>query len=295
MNYLNEYKICKANSEEWSRYHAIYRLSNFNEWMPLSFQGEINRYIKVDFCYWIIRNNKRIGGALIKPNMIKCIFTIPPFNNKEDLIKVLTSYTHSISDVNEDIIVPDADLHSIDCYKAVGFELQRVDKLMVCATSNFDIIWDDQYKVVIPERKHIEEMAELYYETYSKNKLLYIASQSYDFQIENVKGYFDHAEVMKASMDWSTLIYDVKKNKLIGACTVSLVNELPYIFDFVVHPEYQGKGLATNIMKRTLDALAKDYPAIRLNVTVGNDAEIFYDKLGFTSLAEKAYMKKMKL
>lgn len=48
-------------------------------------------------------------------------------------------------------------------------------------------------------------------------------------------------------------------------------------------------------MKRTLDALAKDYPAIRLNITVGNDAEIFYDKLGFTSLAEKAYMKKMKL
>jgi len=164
---------------------------------------------------------------------------------------------------------------------------------MVCATSKFDIMWDDKYKVVIPAHKYAEEMADLYYETYRKNKLKSIASQSYDFQVENIKMYFNHIEAMKVSRDWSTLIYDTTNNKLIGACTVSLVNGLPYILDFVVHPEFQRKGLATNIMKRTFDILANSYPAIRLNVTLGNDAEIFYDKLGFVSLAEKGNMEKI--
>ncbi|MCM1992855.1 GNAT family N-acetyltransferase [Oceanirhabdus seepicola] len=290
MSYLKEYEICQANAEEWARYHAIYRLSNFNEWMSLSFQGDINRYTKIDFCYWVIKDKKRVGGALIKPNLIKCIFTIPPFNKKEDLIKALTLYDKSISDKKEVIIIPDVDLESIDCYNAAGFKLQRVEKLMVCATSNFDIIWDDQYKVVIPEHEYAEEMAELYYETYRKNKLISIASEPYDFQVENIKIYFNHIESMNVPRDWSTLIYDNAENKLIGACTVSLVNGLPYILDFVVHPEFQRKGLATNIMKRTLDVLANSYPAIRLNVTVGNDAEIFYDKMGFVSLAKKGNM-----
>lgn len=291
MSYLEEYKICKANAEEWSRYHAIYRLSNFNEWMPLSFQGEINRYNKLDFCYWITKNNKRIGGALIKPNITKCIFTIPPFKINEDIIKALTLYVNSMSDMKEPVIIPDADMRLINYYEAAGFQLNSVEKLMVCATSNFDIIWDESYRIVIPEQKYIKDMAELYYESYRKNKLLSIASQSYDYQVDNIKIYFDHVERMKAPIEWSTLIYDTTKNKFIGACAMSLVNGLPYILDFVVHPEFQRKGLATNIMKRTLDIVANSYPAIRLSLAVGNDAEQFYDRMGFISLAEKGYLK----
>ncbi|WP_017415482.1 hypothetical protein [Clostridium tunisiense] len=44
MGHLDIYKINRANSEEWSKYHAIYKLSNFNEWMSLSFQSDIERY-----------------------------------------------------------------------------------------------------------------------------------------------------------------------------------------------------------------------------------------------------------
>lgn len=291
MRVLEEYKICKANSEEWSRYHAIYRLSNFNEWMPMSFQGELNRYNKLELCYWITKNNKKVGGALIKSNMIKCIFTIPPFKINEEIIKELILYVSCICDMSEDIIIPDADLKSIECYEMIGFELQRVDKLMVCATDNYDIIWDKQYSIVIPEEKYAQDMTKLYYETYRKNKLEYISTQSYEYQEQNVKSYFNHRETMNAPVEWSTLVYDSTTNKLIGACIVSLVYELPYILDFVVHPEYQRKGLATNMIKRTLDIVASNYPAIRLNVTVGNDAEQFYGKMGFVSLAEKAYVK----
>lgn len=83
-------------------------------------------------------------------------------------------------------------------------------------------------------------------------------------------------------------------NKLEGykICKADSKEWARYQLNFVVHPEYQRRGLATKMMKRTLNLFKNDYPAIRLNITVGNDAEILYNKLGFISLAETALIKK---
>lgn len=293
MHNLREYQICKADSEEWARYHAIYRLSNYNEWMPLSFQGEIDRYKSIDFCYWVTKNNKRIGGALVKPNMIKCIFTIPPFSDNKILFEKLSLFVDSISVKNKPIEVFAFDFESAKYYKELGYKLDSIDKLMVCATNTYDVTWEENYIIKSPQLEHAEAMAKLYYETYSKNAFSYIAAQSYEFQVSSVNVYFNHIKRMNVPNDWSILIFDAIANMLIAVCTVGLVNGLPYIFDFVVHPEFQRKGLATKIMKRTLDCLSRSYPAIRLNITVGNDAEIFYNKIGFVSLAQNAKMKKV--
>jgi ribosomal protein S18 acetylase RimI-like enzyme len=287
---LGEYEIFKASSEDWAKYHAIYKLSNFNEWMSLSFQGDIDRYKNVDFCYWVEKEGKRIGGALIKPNLIKCIFIIPPFSNISELIEALIFYSNSISDETKELIIPDADLRLMEIYNAAGFQLDRTEKLMVCATNEFNVSWEEQYKIITPQIEHVEAMAKLYFDAYSRNKLQYIASQSYDFQFSSVQLYFKHIKAMKVTNEWSTLIFDTITNQFIGACIVGFVNELPYILDFVVHPEFQKRGLGEKMIKRTLNLLARDFPAIRLNVTVGNDAESFYSKLGFTSLAGKGYM-----
>ncbi|SUY47101.1 N-acetyltransferase GCN5 [Clostridium putrefaciens] len=292
---LEEYKICKADPKEWGKYYAIYRLSNFNKWMPLSFEAECNRYTKVDFCYWVTKDDNRVGGAFVKANMLKCVFTIPPFNDKKTLIKKLSLYVDSVSDKGKEIEIPDADLKSIEYYESLGYKIKEVNKLMVCATNKFNVTFEEQYKIISPQKEHAEAMAELYYEAYRKNKFSYIASQSYDFQVSNVNVYFNHISCMNVTNDWSTLIYDISTNKLIAACIVGLVNDLPYILDFVVHPEFQGRGLASKMIKRTLNLAANDYPAIRLNITVGNDAEIFYNKLGFISLAETVTMKKSSL
>lgn len=292
MGNLNGYKIYKANSEQWAKYHAIYRLSNFNEWMSLSFQSDIDRYKNVDFCYWIEKEGKRIGGAFIKSNILKCIFVIPPFDDISKLIEVLTLHVNTISDKTEEIIVPDADLRVVEYYKNAGFQLNRIDKLMVCATDEFNVIWEERYEIVAPKIEHVEAMAKLYFDSYSNNKFQYISSQSYDFQLLNVQAYFNHIKAMNIYNTWSSLIFDTISNQFVGACMVGYVNGLPYILDFVVHPEFQRKGIGEKMLQRTLTLLSKNYAAIRLNVTIGNNAEVFYNKLGFVSLAEKGYMTK---
>lgn len=75
----------------------------------------------MDCCYWIERDGKRIGGALIKPNILKCIFAIPPFHDNIELIEVLTLYVNSISDRSKDIVIPDSDLRLIEYYTNIGY------------------------------------------------------------------------------------------------------------------------------------------------------------------------------
>lgn len=287
LNIEKQYEIIKAEPTEWARYHAIYRLTQFNEWMSLSFERDIDRYKKVDFCYWVIKDNVKVGGALIKPNMLKCVFIIPPFNNEVDMIKNLVEYVQSISCKDSEIIIPDVTLNSYKYYEKCGFKYDRSEKLLVCPTNNYEITWGEEYRAEIPKEEHIKEMAQLYYETYRKSNVPYIAAQNYDFQVNSVEIYFKHRIMTNAPAYWSTLIYDDKNNRLIGACTVGVVNDLPYILDFVVHSEFQRRGIASKMMKRVLALTHNKYPAVRLSVTVGNSAEIFYKKIGFIGLGER--------
>jgi len=77
---------------------------------------------------------------------------------------------------------------------------------------------------------------------------------------------------------------------LIGACLVSLWEGWPNVFDIAVKPSYQNKGLGTMMLKRALSELKGSYPVLRLFVTIGNDAEMVYHKMGFLSGTETTKM-----
>ncbi|WP_160680709.1 GNAT family N-acetyltransferase [Clostridium sp. C8-1-8] len=292
MQCINEYEVVQAVSEQWARYHAIYRLTKVNEWMSLSFEGDIERYKNVSFCYWVLHKGIKVGGALIKPNMIKCVFVIPPYEI-EQIIKSVANYAEKISDNNEVIVVQDADKDSLSYYTCLGYELNEINKIMVRATEKFEVSFEPEYKLCEPKLENKESMAELYYETYRANKPKVISQQSYEFQTVSVDTYFSHTSQNNIPREWSTLIFEAKTNRLIGNCTVGLVNELPYILDFVVHPDFQNRGLASKMIKRTLSLLIDKYPAVRLSVQIGNDAEVFYSKLGFIGLSEKYMLSKI--
>ncbi|WP_040213896.1 GNAT family N-acetyltransferase [Clostridium polynesiense] len=295
MNYINitdEYAVCQANPTEWAKYHAIYRLSNLNELKSLTIKEDIQRYSNGDFCYWIVKGSKIVGGALIKPNLIKCAFMVPPFEAREDLARVIFEYSSSISDVSKEIIIPDAENDMERYWEGFGFRVDRKNKLMVGVTNKHQVIWNKKYKIAIPNEENAEEMAQLYYETYSKSPLKYISEQTLDFQIKSVDVFFNHIKDNDIPNYWSSLVYDSSENKLVGSCAVGLVNNLPFILDIVVHPDYQKNGLASNMVKRVSNLSYNNYPAVSLNVITGNDAELFYKKMGFVEFSETSHMMK---
>lgn len=72
--------------------------------------------------------------------MLKCMFNIPPFHNKKELIEVLTLYVNLILDKSNDIVIPDSDSRLIEYYIITGYQMQRTEKLMVCVTREGGVI-----------------------------------------------------------------------------------------------------------------------------------------------------------
>ena len=86
------------------------------------------------------------------------------------------------------------------------------------------------------------------------------------------------------------LVYDRKTNQLIGASLISIWEEWPNVYDFAVDSSFKGKGIGMNMLKHALTILKENYPVLRLFVTLSNDAELFYHKLGFLAGVETTEM-----
>jgi ribosomal protein S18 acetylase RimI-like enzyme len=79
------------------------------------------------------------------------------------------------------------------------------------------------------------------------------------------------------------------KGKTIGSCLVLVIKcwgyeEVPWIFDLVINPEYQGKGFGKKLLYQSLSTLIeKKYPIIGLAVTLSNKNAIkMYENIGFS-------------
>ncbi len=58
--------------------------------------------------------------------------------------------------------------------------------------------------------------------------------------------------------------------------------EIGFIYELYVLPEYRGQGLAKPLMQKAIDELSiKGYPEMRLSVHAGNFAQHVYRELGF--------------
>jgi predicted GNAT family acetyltransferase len=75
-----------------------------------------------------------------------------------------------------------------------------------------------------------------------------------------------------------------EKGEPISACIVVYSEEmsLPLIAYTMTHPDYAHKGMATFLLKKSMNALlAHNYKGVHLVVTEGNPARQVYEKIGF--------------
>lgn len=77
---------------------------------------------------------------------------------------------------------------------------------------------------------------------------------------------------------------------MVGACLISIWEQWPNVYDIVVNPAYQGQRLATQMLKKSLSVLKSEFPVFRLFVTLVNEAEKGYHKLGFLTGLETIEM-----
>lgn len=279
------YGITKAKWEEFSTYFAVYEVFSRNVWFRQSFDKARAVMTDCESCYWVQRNGKRIGGVILEPNYINCLSLIPPNNEVEKVLIYLKDLLMIWSDRSQDIMAGSIKPDQLRMYQRIGFRELETRRCMIRPTEKFDVAWDARFLIQKPQAEYKTQLIELFTEAFQgaaglEGKLSTAdVTEHIQFYLEN---YCNDELLQKAS----SLLLDKQSGALAGACLVSLWEEWPNIYLVGVDSNYTGRGLASNMLKNALTQLHEHYPVCRLFVTLGNDAELLYHKLGFMAGVE---------
>lgn len=225
----------------------------------------------------------------MEANFINCLFLIPPHNELDKILLYLKDLLISWSDMSKDILAPSIKPDQIRQYQRAGFRERETRRCMIRPTEVFEINWDSRFILKKPKPQNEDELVLLFKEAF-KGAAGTEGTMSETELRESIKYYLDRFCDDKILQDASNLIYDKETGALAGACLVSLWEDWPNVYLLGTKPGYQGHGLASNMLKNVLTMLYGHYPVTRLFVTLGNEAEMLYHKLGFMAGIETAHM-----
>lgn len=227
--------------------------------------------------FWIKEGNERIGGVIVQPNLIVYPFLEPPFTDFYQVMKSLVKALKSWSDPAKRIWACGILTPQVETLARLGFRLNDSFRCMIRPTEAFEVCWEEGLEVCSPERKDQARMAEMFYTAFANG--LERDKQSLEDWHESLDFFYEKAD--EISYQASTLVFDRGSGQLIAACLVSPYYNWPLLRTIATLPEYQGRGLATNLLKRALTVLKPHYPAVRLFVSMGNASESVYYNLQF--------------
>lgn len=282
------YSIEKTDWKEFTVYFAVYEIFDTNVWFRQSFDMYCTILKDCNSCFWIKKDGCRIGGVLLEPNYMNCLFLEPPHNEYDIIIAKLKEILLSWSDKSQEIYLGCVKPDKIKYYQRLGFKSGESRRCMIRPTEEFETIWSDEYKIVPVTEESRNEISKLFVEAFGtevKNE-----DENFGGQDKSIQYYFDNNPENTLVNKASTLIYEKKTNELIGACLISIWEEWPNVYEIAVKPSFQNRGLAKNMIKRALTILKEQYPVLRLFVTLGNGAEMAYHKMGFLAGVETTEM-----
>lgn len=130
-----------------------------------------------------------------------------------------------------------------------------------------------------PDQADLADIAELMLDAY-RGTIDSSGNETLDDALAETQSYFDGA----SGQPLRDCSYVAEDNGLpVGATLVSLYDGLPLLAYCFTEPSYTGQGLATTLVRLSMNALvARGYSTLRLVVTVGNTpAERVFEKVGF--------------
>ena len=284
-----DYYIEKVKSKDFSIYFAIYEVFPINVWFRQNFEVYCSILENNESCYWIKKENGTIGGVLLEPNYMNCLFLIPPYTDYDRVLSYMRDILFEWSDVSRDITVGVVKPDKLKHYLRLGFRAGETRRCMIRPTETFNTEWDEEYEVIAPDIGKSDEITQLLHEAFYGGIDCQGKMSIVERRVE-VDEYFNLLDGNGVLLNASTLIYDKKSNHLVGACLISLWEGWPNLFDVAVKPSYRGMKLATKMIMSALSMLKIHYPVLRLFVTLGNDAENVYHKLGFLAGVETTEM-----
>lgn len=274
-------KLVYQEPEVFSRYHVVYHGQKFgNYYFRSSPAMMIGKAKYLDSGYLIFKDNKMVGGVLVKPNFMADLFVVPPYKDYAYIGDKLLKYLKTISNKSEKILIQEVVEEYLPFYESNGCVLFEDGFWMIRPTESMNCIVPEGYVAKDFVEEHKEGIADLLIAAYTANPAIK--------SVDNKESYMQHVDsAIEYSKD-NTALYNASRvvlckatNQVIGTCLHMEFEGFPLIMSFAVSPEYQGKGIGSYLIKNSINCTRAAYPATRLFVHNNNPAIKIYEHMGF--------------
>lgn len=281
LNNNEGFTFAKADKELFAVYQTIYSNSDIELWYD--WKTRLKDTMWSDKCYFLMKNEEKIGGAIIDNGSIAYPFIILPYCDKMEFFKQLHKKVCEITNTGT-IYTSGMLAEDIPLLLTMGYRILRTRTAMIRPTDIYDVVLEG-YTLKIPTADDAADIAKIFLEAYFGGIDYEVfgtptMEECTQDVLENLKRYNDCNTI-----EQSCIIYD--NDKPVAACLIggdpSVPNGFAGISEIAVIPKYRNRGLAAYMIKRALTIAKQKHnaQAMRLFVTEGNPAQKLYNGLGF--------------
>lgn len=267
--------------EVFSKYHIVYHGQKYGHYYFRSSPATLSEKAKyIDSGYFILRDDKIIGGVFLKPNFMADLFVVPPYNDYTYIADKLLKYLRTISNESEKILIQEIIETYVPFYESKGCVIHENGFWMIRPTESLNPIVPDNYetKTIVEEYKN--EIADLIISAYKANPAIKSVADKEDY-IKHVEFFIKDNKDNRTLYNSSKVVVYKATNEIVGLCLHMEYEGLPLIMSFAVKPDHQGKGVGSYLIKHSISCTSTAYPATRLYVDNNNPAIKVYEHMGF--------------
>lgn len=262
------YTLENADSQEFARWWVVYR--NANEDFSQNFSEQYAEIVDVPFCQWIMHNDQRVGGCIRVGSNIGDFFLIPPYHDTYTILK-------DILPADGDLVAQGITADYVSAFQMAGFQIMESRVWMLRPTQAYpDISFD--YDRVLPQVDQSDAIAQLMFAAFTGGVGQY-GQRDIEAHRQSASSYFEFIAINDICHQASSLLFE--GDQLIAACLIQPYKSLTTVRFVVVHPDYQRKGIAQQLIQHSIHTIRNDYEYISLAVTIGNPAHGLYHQMGF--------------
>lgn len=274
-------KLVYTNPEEFAKYYIVYYGHKYSDYYfkhaPATLLERANL---LNAGYFILKNDRLVGGVLLKPNYMRDLFVVPPYRDYDDLCGKVLDYLDSISNKEEKLFIHEVVEEHVSSYLKRGFGIQEKGFWMIRPTEPMIPFLPTEYKSksILEEDKY--ELADMLMEAYKANSAIKIVDSKARY-VKHIEFVLEQGKNNEVIYNSSRAVFHKATGEMAGMCLHMEFEALPLIMSFAVKPHHQGKGIGSYLLRHSVNYTSTAYPATRLYVLDKNAAIEIYEHFGF--------------
>ena len=275
------FHLLAANTAEFLRYWVAYR--QVVEDYALDFATQMQDLADTPDAYWVMQDETRVAGLLLRPNHLSHCFLIPPFHDAHAMLAAVLPLLNRWSERGESLVATKIAPPFVPALQRMGFKIVDRQCWMIRPTAVLSDTLPVEYPLTPLHSQHAPALAQLTYDAfyggqgpYGQRTIAY-----HQQQVNMFAGRHDPHNPLSAG---TVVVHHPQQPEvLIAACLVSPHKGLPAIDLVAVHPDFQRQGIGTALINRVITELAPQAGWVKLALSAENPALHLYTRLGFVA------------